>query len=308
MKKTFRTVNSCLGVALITLSLTGVGQGDLVADFDDFVLPANSHYNGPDPSGVNVPGPFGTTIREGSIHSRGVEFVNRYNLDFDSWTGFAVSNESDTTTPGFGNQFSAFPGTGAGVGADNYGVAFGFDDLTPNLADPTPFDSMNVDHLRALSSFVLPAGYQIASAMVTNTTTTALSMLNGDSFAKMFGGVSGNDPDFLKLSVYGIDANGQALGTEVEFYLADYRFADNSQDYIVSDWTSLDLSQLADARSLHFNLSSSDVGDFGMNTPAFFAIDDVTAVPEPGSFLLMAFAGLCGGGLARRRCRRVAEQ
>ncbi len=33
---------------------------------------------------------------------------------------------------------------------------------------------------------------------------------------------------------------------------------------------------MANARSLHFNLASSDSGPFGMNTPAYFAIDDLT--------------------------------
>src|SRR4051812_34751802 len=30
-----------------------------------------------------------------------------------SWAGFALSRETDKTTPGFGNQFSAFAGSGA---------------------------------------------------------------------------------------------------------------------------------------------------------------------------------------------------
>ena len=108
-------------------------------------------------------------------------------------------------------------------------------------------------------------------------------MRDGDLFAKQFGGSTGDDPDFFKLSVYGIGEDGEALGVEVDFYLADYRFNDNSQDYILDTWELLDLSTLADARSLHFNLSSSDVGDFGMNTPAYFAIDSLFFQTPPSS-------------------------
>ncbi|HKL40270.1 MAG TPA: DUF4465 domain-containing protein, partial [Cryomorphaceae bacterium] len=69
--------------------------------------------------------------------------------------------------------------------------------------------------------------------------------------------------------------NGELTGTEVEFYLADYTFSDNSQDYIVDEWTYVDLTSLGDADSLSFTLTSSDVGEFGMNTPAYFCIDDL---------------------------------
>jgi hypothetical protein len=34
-------------------------------------------------------------------------------------------------------------------------------------------------------------------------------MLNGDSFAKKFGGASGNDPDFFKLTIIGKNAAEQ---------------------------------------------------------------------------------------------------
>ncbi len=115
------------------------------------------------------------------------------------------------------------------------------------------------------------------SLMVTNTTYAALSMRDGDSFAKKFGGADGNDPDFLLLTITGKNSAGAAIGT-VEFYLADYRFADNSLDYIVDDWIQVDLSPIAHARSLEFAVSSSDVGPFGINTPAFFAVDEITLV------------------------------
>jgi hypothetical protein len=132
---------------------------------------------------------------------------------------------------------------------------------------------------------------------VTNTTYAALSMLEGDGWAKQFGGDTGNDADWFKLTAYGTDAAGQVVDASVEIYLADYRFADNSLDYILDTWAYLDLSELAaaGAQSLHFNVSSSDVGSSGMNTPAYFAMDDLTyttpaqAVPEPAS---LATAGL----------------
>jgi len=91
-------------------------------------------------------------------------------------------------------------------------------------------------------------------------------------FAKKFGGETGNDPDFFKLTVRKW-LKGQLSSHSVDFYLADYRFANNTQDYLVKTWQYVDLRPLGNADSLQFRLTSSDVGQFGMNTPAYFCAD-----------------------------------
>lgn len=275
-----------------------------IVDFDDLDLAPETSWSGPDPDGDVGPGPFGSTQTTGSFESGGVSFRNLH-YDFggsQGWSGFAYSNITDNTTPGFGNQYSAFPGTGHGPGTDNYGIGFGSGDVDT-------FDPSNAADLWSLPSFTLAAGSVVTGAYVTNTTYTALSMLEGDQFTQKFGGETGNDPDWLKLTAYGIDALGVPMATAVEFYLADYRFADNLLDYIVDDWTFLDLSPLTGAKSIHFNMTSSDIGDLGMNTPAYFAIDDLqvtpAAVPEPSSLVLLGSLAAAAGAMHHRRRRRA---
>jgi len=233
----------------------------LTAGFDDLGLGVESSENG---SGLS-----------GGYTSGGIFFENVYTASFDGFTGFAASTTTDDTTPGFGNQFSNITGGGAG-GSDAFGIYF----LTGNI--------------------ILPSVQTVVGAEFTNTTYAALSMRDGDSFAKQFGGASGDDADFFRLLVEGIDVTGTSTGV-VELMLADYRFADGSLDYILDQWTYLDLAGLGAIKELAFSLESSDLGAFGINTPQYFAIDNLTTIPEPGTALLL---GLGLTGLARRTRNR----
>jgi hypothetical protein len=101
-------------------------------------------------------------------------------------------------------------------------------------------------------------------------------MKNGDVVAKKFGGVTGTDPDWFKLTITG-SLNGNPSAQSVDLYLADFRSPDTTQHYIVKDWQWVDLSSLGNVNEVQFTLSSSDTGSFGMNTPAYFAIDNFTS-------------------------------
>jgi len=237
-----------------------------ISGFDDLPLSPQSHYF-----------PAATTTFSSGAASFGHAFT-----DFGfgcCWEGWTYSNRTDTTTPGFGNQFSAIAGGGA-AGTANYGIAF--------------FGVPDVSFASAV---------RVEGAYFTNTTYAALSMANGDGFAKKFGGASGNDPDFFRLTITGW--NGTATTRSVVFDLADFTFADNAQDYIVNAWTFVDLSSLGAVTKLEFALTSSDNGAFGINTPTYFAMDElsVSAVPEPSEAALI-LAGLALVAFAARRRRR----
>ena len=269
---------------LTVLAASAPSRGQPIVTFENPTLTQpltgpNTFQNG---STLNPPGSF-TTV--------GATFNNNFNSSFNSWSGWSYSNVTNVTSPGFTNQYAAYnvPGGGSGDASANYGVAFNF----------SPGDA----------TIAIPVGQRPQSMRVANTTYTALSMLNGDQFAKQFGGPTGNDPDFFLLTITGMNAQNQSTGI-LDFYLADYRFSNNSLDYIVSQWTTVDLSSLgSDTTLLSFALSSSDVGDFGMNTPSYFAADNLafTPVPEPTSIILVAAGGIGpwrGSAAPRRRgCR-----
>jgi len=210
-----------------------------LATFDDFHLEPGSYYNGSDGAG--------------GFNSGGFWFPNDYNLEWGSWSGFAVSNMKDTVTAGYLNQYSAIAGGGSAL-SENYAVVYWPGELKME------FDS----------------AVEITGFEVTNSTYAYLNMRDGDSFSKKFGGVDGSDPDYLKLMVWGTDAFNNPTDT-VEFFLADYRFEDSNEDYIVNAWEWVNLSSLGVVTQLHFGMESSDTGDWGMNTPAYFCMDNFTA-------------------------------
>lgn len=112
---------------------------------------------------------------------------------------------------------------------------------------------------------------------VANSTYAYNSMKNGDGFAKKFGGASGNDPDSFVLSVrFFVDT---ILVGSKRIVLADYRFADNAKDYVLDSWQYVALPTYfsqGPCDSIVFELQSSDNGQFGMNTPGFFCIDELS--------------------------------
>lgn len=183
--------------------------------------------------------------------------------------GFSYSNMSDSTTPGYMNQWAAYPAVGEDS-STGYAVYWhGY----------TPTNYITITDTAALGDTVL--GFHI-----TNTTYAYISMRDGDFVAKKFGGVSGNDEDWYRLTIYGY-LDGIQKADTVDFYLADFRFADNADDYIVNDWQWVDLTSLGNVDSISFALNSTDtVGGFGMNNPAYFAIDNFTTkttTPDPAS-------------------------
>ncbi len=219
-------------------------------NFENFDLPqVDTFYNGADMAGdFSITTPMTT-----------LTFSNQYTVSQwgDYWNGFSYSNMTDVTTAGYGNQYSAYTGTGA-ANSEMYGVFYPDGFIT--FQNPTLVDSIKI----------------------TNTTYAALSMLNGDGmFAKQFGSVNNaqgtpdgtSGEDYLRLWIIALDAD--SLHTDsIEFYLADYRFSDNNQDYIVDSWVNVDLTSFGAVNGLTFRFESSDMSFGYINTPTYFALDE----------------------------------
>ena len=114
------------------------------------------------------------------------------------------------------------------------------------------------DTIYLKSTGIVPAFY------VTNSIYAYNSIMNGDDYS----GPAFTDGDWFKLTITGV-RNKVATGT-VDFYLA------KDKDVVV-DWTYVDLASLGMIDGLFFTLTGSRTGDYGLNTPAYFAFDDLGA-------------------------------
>ncbi len=283
---------------LTALMLFGAGPAVAqVADYENLTLEPESYWNGSDRlvEGHYEPGHWmgAATFYHGGFNSGGADFSNTFiewwqpdgTLWYTSWGGWAYSNVTDTTTPGFGNQYSAYAPTAGGGhgGSANYAVYYdGYEAPQPTLAGIAPGT--------------------LLGAYFTNTTYTALSMRDGDGWSFPF-----EEGDWFLLTITGLDDGGQETGM-VEFHLADYTSSDETGWYIIDDWTWVDLSSLGSATQVQFALSSSDWDPiWGMSTPAYFAMDNLTLIPEPSALLLLLCSAAAGTALLGRRRRRRSQ-
>lgn len=237
MKKIKLFLILCFGSMLL--------HGQTLCDFESLSLPIDSFWNGSDLSG-------NFTVNQ-------VTFPNYYDTSFGGFwsSGWAYSNRTDSST-----------------------VAIDFLNYASYLYNAKTAHGNNASQNYLIgthrSMVILDTNANRPKGLfVTNTTYAYNSMKLGDGFAKQFGGISGNDPDYFKLVIRNY-VNGSLTNDSVFVFLADYRSSNNTQDYILRDWVyvSLDVFQASD--SLLFTLSSTDTGAFGMNTPAYFALDDIS--------------------------------
>ena len=210
------------------------------ATFENLELAEESFWNGTD----------GTA----SFVSGGFLFENGYQ-DYDGYPycyGFYYTNRTATTYGGYAptDQYNSAVGHGAEE-SSNY--------ATYNL---NLFDNPK-------GVIVLGEAQVISGCYLTNNAYAYLSMKNGENGTKKFA-----QGDWFKLTITGTGADGETTGS-VDFYLADLRSENEAEQYILDEWKWCDLTPLGKVQRLDFTMSSTDNGNWGMNTPAYFCMDNL---------------------------------
>ena len=95
---------------------------------------------------------------------------------------------------------------------------------------------------------------------------------HGDGFGAPFG-----EGDYFQLTAVGVGADRSE--TRVSINLVEFT---DGELKALNDWTFFDLSSLGEVTSVYFELTSTDTGDYGMNTAAYFCMDKFQVKGEDG--------------------------
>lgn len=180
--------------------------------------------------------------------------------DWGTVEGFTLSKSTDTKfhTPMYEHSYTVMTGGGPGGVGTPFVVGFWSDR-----------EGEALDARSCAVTMTDGASFTPGTVYVTNTCYAYYTMRDGSDYSEPFA-----DGDWFLLTAHGVKGDGTE--TAAEFYLA--RCGANPVEGIVGDWREWDLSPLGEVMGIYFTMSSSDVSQWGMNTPAYFALSGMSYV------------------------------
>jgi len=190
-----------------------------------------------------------TTYTDNSYVEGAVKFPVTYNLyessysTSDYWSGIAISSRTETTF----NAITLTP--------DQYNNITGKAHSGKNFAVITTYGE-KID---------LGEGVVVKSLYYTNSAYAVNSILNGDNYV----GPKFDASDWFKCTLTATKVDGTTADVDIDLA---------KDGTYVSDWQFLNLEPLGKITSLGFTFTGSRSNDYGVLTPAYICIDDVTVV------------------------------
>lgn len=232
------TVTSADGQTVTAKTGVRVIGEAVTASMDDNYLEEESHW---------AYDPTTAAMVEDGFYSGSYYFNNGAWPAYNYWYGYSLSNETATNYASLADQWHSAVGEGHN-GSSNFCISFPegqFIEIT-NSAD----------------------GDVLKGAYVSNNAYAYNGMAVGDGFATAF-----SQGSWFKLTAVGFDADDEETA-RVDFYLADYRSENALDHYILDTWQWMDLRSLGKVVKVRFLLDGSDKSQYGLNTAAYFALDD----------------------------------
>ena len=247
---------------LLTIAALAAGNimaGNIVLDLSKVTNPATLEFNGE---------AWAETYSESFPTIEVAPFKLSHLSGGSSWggtyyDGFTFACSDDKTNGGVAHQWGNIAGGGiASVDGDDITV----DATIPYvLAYWSEWTGPTCNEV----TFTTDKNYTAVGAYVVNTTYTYLACKDGASPAVAFT----QEGDSFKLIAHGVKDGEEVAQASIE--LAG--FSDGAF-HAIDKWTWWDLSALGEVNKIYFTMSSTDVGDWGINTPTYFALDRLTVV------------------------------
>ncbi len=179
-------------------------------------------------------------------------------VTYKSWTGICPTESTDkadhTGDDWTKYQWGSITGTGAN-GSSKYLVCYW--DVNETTTEVPSLVSCGLGTFSG-------GNFEPQTIYVTNSAYGYWAMRNGTAYSHAF-----TADDWCKLTIIGVD--GYTVTGKVEVYLA-------RGTEILDQWQAVDLTPLGECNAVYFQMSSSDTGQWGMNNPAYFCLDDLTVL------------------------------
>lgn len=264
------------------------GPTTLVITFDDAPqnviasdIYGNNLYSGSAPKGAQVTTGYFAKVSDATYVQFPINYAASWK-DPNSWIyeysngGVAISNFKDMEQGGYKNQCSVYNKEGAKSGS-NFAVCFGFSASKDDLGECAKIYITDQKGYTVTTENKPVTGKakigKFNSVWVCNTTYGYKEMQNG---------AVKSQNGWLKVIFIALDDQGKQIeGKRVEYYLANFdaskKEASGLDGKIREGWNQVDLSALGDnVSAIAVDFEGSDTGEWGLNTPAYVAIDDLS--------------------------------
>lgn len=186
-----------------------------------------------------------------------------------SWDGFTISNVKDNTTEHSNwveNQWGNIAKGGIKGEGTPFLIGFWGYYMKDWIATEGVFEEEKYSNWIKIGD--AKDTYKAVSIYLTNHPWPISNILEGGYPASPF-----KKGDYFSVNIYGVDKDNKVKPNVIEHVLADYRGENLT---ISKEWNKIDLSSLGEVSYIFFQVQTTDSGQYGPNTAAYFCLDGLT--------------------------------
>ena len=195
--------------------------------------------------------------------------------DYKYWYSFTASNSADNAYQSNTLTYQYSNMAKGGILLNEDGTITTNEFGAPVAGKEMPY---LVGYPKSEITFNTGKSYEMVGGYFNLNSYTFYSILYGDGYARAF-----TDGDELTLTVHGVDAEENEKTVDIS--LASFK---NGALTASTGWKYVDLSALGVVEELYFTMSSTDKGQYGMNTPAYFCMDKLMVKESSTSSVISA--------------------